>query len=137
MKHRVEIIPCLLPCQGSVVVKSIVMNRREFTLSAAGLASAANAVAQPAKPSIIELRYLRMRTGSENQMQRTSEFLSKAAVPAPDRAGIEPLGFFAGVMAGERPFILALPRFPGRAALETARGNEAQAHESQRAAPAE
>lgn len=102
------------------------MNRREFTRSAAPLAFAAQASAQAPKRSIIELRYLRMRNGSENQLQRTSEFLGKAAVPALERAGIGPLGFFASVIAEESPFVLALATFPSLAAMETAREKEAQ-----------
>src|SRR5437762_6583925 len=105
------------------------MNRREFTKSAAPLAFAAQAAAQTLKPSIIELRYLRMRNGNENQLQRTSDFLSKAAVPALERAGIGPLGFFASVIGEESPFILALATFPSLAAMETAREKETQRSE--------
>src|SRR5438105_755880 len=74
-----------------------------------------------------------MRNGNENQLQRTSDFLSKASVPALQRAGIGPLGFFASVIAEESPFILALATFPSLAAMETAREKEAQDQEYQKA----
>lgn len=81
--------------------------------------------AAPAKRSIIELRYLRMRNTVDNQMQRTTSFLRDSAVPALKRAGIGPLGFFASVIAPESPFILALAAFPSIAAMEAAREKEA------------
>ena len=109
------------------------MNRREFTTTASGLAFAAPAAAEPAQRSIIELRYLRMRNATENQVQRTTDFLSKGAMPALKRAGIGPVGFFASVIAEETPFILALATFPSLAAMETAREKEAQDPEYRKA----
>ncbi|MDQ6759614.1 MAG: NIPSNAP family protein [Acidobacteriota bacterium] len=109
------------------------MNRREFTTAAGGIAFAAPAAAEPAKQSIIELRYLRMRNATENQVQRTTDFLNKGALPALQRAGIEPLGFFTSVIAEESPFILALATFPNLAAMETAREKEAQDPEYRKA----
>lgn len=109
------------------------MNRREFTTTASGLAFAPPAAAEPVKRSIIELRYLRMRNATENQVQRTTDFLSKGAVPALKRAGIEPLGFFTSVIAEESPFILALATFPSLAAMELAREKQAQDPEYQKA----
>lgn len=82
--------------------------------------------AAPAKRSILEMRYLRMRTNTDDQMKRTSDFLSKSALPALQRAGVAPLGFFASVIAPDSPFILALAQFPSLAALETMRDKEAQ-----------
>ena len=80
--------------------------------------------ATPAKKSIIELRYMRMRNTAENQMQRTSDFLKNTAVPALKRAGVGPLGFFTSVIAEESPFVLALATFPNIAAMEAAREKE-------------
>src|SRR5438105_6392140 len=74
-----------------------------------------------------------MRNGNENQLQRTSDFLTKGAVPALERAGIGPLGFFASVIGEESPFILAMATFPSLAAMETAREKEAQDQEYQKA----
>lgn len=84
------------------------------------------AATAPPKNAIIELRYIYMRNGPENQMQRTSDFLKNTAIPALQRAGIGPLGFFASVIAPESPFILALASFPSLAAMETAREAESK-----------
>ncbi len=102
------------------------MKRRDFSLAASGLALAAPLAAAPTKRSIIELRYLRMRTTPENQMQRTADFLRNGAVPALKRAGISPLGFFASVIAEQSPFLLAMAAFPSLAAMESAREKEAE-----------
>ena len=77
------------------------------------------------KRSIIELRKLSMRNTADNQMQRTSDFLKSAALPALKRAGASTVGFFAPVIGEESPFILALAAFPSLAAMETAREKEA------------
>lgn len=91
----------------------------------AGLTLMDTIAAPPAKKSIIELRYIRMRNTADNQMQRTTDFLKNTAVPALKRAGAGPLGFFAGVIAPETPFILSVATFPGMAAMEAAREKEA------------
>ena len=109
------------------------MNRRQFTASAGGLAFVPLAAAEPVKQSIIELRYLRLRNATENQVRRTTDFLGKGALPALTRAGIGPLGFFTGVIAQDTPFILALATFPSLAAMETAREKEAQDPEYRKA----
>jgi hypothetical protein len=84
------------------------MNRRDFieTTVAAGSAGAFAAGAEPGAVKFIELRYYRMRNGS--QVQRTTEFLQKHYAPAARRAGIEPVGFFSGVVAPESPSILVV-----------------------------
>jgi len=83
------------------------------------------AAAAPAKKSIIELRYLRMRNTPDNQMQRTSDFLKNAALPALKRAGAGPLGFFVTVIAPEAPFVLTVVSFPSLSAMETVREKQA------------
>lgn len=83
--------------------------------ASAGLAAAPVAAAQP--NAIFELRYYRMRNGS--QTQRTSDFLSKYFVPAAERLGIGPLGFFGAVIAEGSPFILALVSYPSAAAFQS------------------
>jgi len=101
------------------------MNRRDFLLTSAAALAAPLAAAPSPSRNILELRYLRMRTNPDNEMQRTSDFL-RAAVPALKRSGIAPLGFFASVIAEESPFILAIASFPSLAAMETARAKEAE-----------
>jgi NIPSNAP protein len=100
------------------------MKRRDFLTAAPVAALTARLAAAPVARSIIELRYMRMRT-TDNQMQRTTDFL-RGVVPALKRSGIAPLGFFASVIAEESPFILAMATFPSMAAMETARAKEAE-----------
>ncbi len=87
---------------------------------------AGSLAAEPAKRSILELRYLKMRTNNENQIQRTGDFLNHEAMPALQRAGAGPLGFFASVIAPDSPFILAVAQFPSLAAMEAVREKQSQ-----------
>jgi hypothetical protein len=117
------------------------MTRRKFSLAASGLAlTAALPAANPVSRSILELRWLKMRTNPENQMQRTTEFL-RAAAPVLKRSGASQVGFFGSVIADESPFILELAAFPSLAAMEAAREKMAadkdylQARDAYNAAP--
>jgi hypothetical protein len=96
------------------------MTRRNFTLAASGLAITGPLAAAPAARSFVELRWVKMRTNAENQMQRTTEFLRSAA-PVMKRSGASQVGFFGSVIADESPFILELAAFPSLAAMEAAR----------------
>ena len=85
------------------------MQRRQFVGAAASAGLAAvPAAAQP--NAFFELRYYHMRNGS--QTQRTADFLSKYFLPAAQRVGIGPLGFFSAVVAEGSPFILSLISYP-------------------------
>jgi hypothetical protein len=98
------------------------MNRRKFLNSAAtaGLATGAAAAAPPtSKNAILELMYFRIRNG--NQVQRTSDFLGKSLMPALERAGAGPMGFFGAVIGEQSPFALAVISFPSLAAIGEAR----------------
>src|SRR5580700_11982710 len=99
------------------------MTRRQFSLGATGLALTGHLAAAPSARSILELRWLHMRTNPENQMQRTTEFL-RAAAPVLKRSGASQLGFFGSVIADESPFILSLSAFPSLAAMEATREKE-------------
>jgi hypothetical protein len=118
------------------------MTRRTFSLTASGLALSGPLAlaAAPAGRSILELRWLHMRTNTENQMQRTTEFL-RAISPALKRSGATQLGFFGSVIADESPFILSLRSFPSMAAMEAANEKMAadkeyiQARDAYNAAP--
>ena len=101
------------------------MNRRQFTKSGAGVLLSSSMKGAPAKRSVLEMRYLKLRTGADNQMQRASDFLAKGALPALQRAGGGPVGFFASVIAPESPFILTVAQFPSLAAMETIREKQA------------
>ncbi len=84
------------------------MNRRDFlqTAAAAAPAGALGAAASSSAVKVIELRYYRMRNGS--QVQRTTAFLQNHYAPAARRAGIDPVGFFSGVVAPDSPSVLVL-----------------------------
>ena len=93
------------------------MQRRQFVGAAASAGLAAVPAAAAPQNAFFELRYYLMRTGS--QTQRTSDFLSKSFLPAAQRLGIGPLGFFGAVIAQDSPFILALISYPSAAAFAT------------------
>jgi hypothetical protein len=91
------------------------MQRRQFVGAAASAGLAAVPAAAAQQNSFFELRYYHMRNG--NQTQRTSDFLSRYFLPAAQRLGIGPLGFFGAVIAEGSPFILALISYPSAAAF--------------------
>ena len=62
------------------------MHRRQFIGAAASSGLAAAPVSAAQQKAVFELRYYRMRNGS--QTQRTSDFLSKHFLPAAERLGI-------------------------------------------------
>lgn len=88
---------------------------------------------EPAKRSIIELRYLKMRNNNDNQVQRTTDFLGKEALPALQRAGVKSLGFFASVIGPDTPFVLAVAEFSSLAEMEKIREKQAQDAKYQKA----
>src|ERR1044072_8271708 len=93
------------------------MNRRSF-LATSSLAPLARA-AEPESPrnAFYHLLYFYMRNGS--QVDRTSQYLEKVWMPAAQRAGIGPVGFFSPVLGERAPFILSLASYPSFAAIET------------------
>lgn len=95
------------------------MDRRNF-LSTAGAAGIAAAPASAARENaIFELRWFRMRNGS--QIARTTDFLGRHFVPAARRLGVGPMGYFNAVIADQAPFIMALTSYPSlQALLDTA-----------------
>ena len=85
------------------------MQRRSLlTLPLGAALLPAQEAAAPAQ-ALLELRYFRMRSGP--QMTRTTEYLRKGWLPAAQRAGVGPLGFFSAVVAPESPFILSLASY--------------------------
>ena len=95
------------------------MHRRTFlaTSSLAPLARAAEP--EQAKNAFYHLVYYYMRNGA--QVERTTQYLQKVWMPAAQRAGIGPLGFFSPVLGERAPFILSL------ASLSVFRGNRSLA----------
>ena len=96
------------------------MNRRKFTAATAAAALAGPLPAAPSKKQIVELRWIRMRNTTDNQVARTTDFVRDAA-SALQRAGTPALGFFAPVIAEQSPFILALSAYPSLPEMETIR----------------
>jgi hypothetical protein len=94
------------------------MNRRSFVSASASAGLAASAAPAAGKPSLFEISYIRLRNGS--QVQKTNDFVGKALMPALQRAGAGPMGFFGAVIAEQSPFVMSLISFPSfDAVLET------------------
>lgn len=91
------------------------MQRRSVLTLPLGAALLPAQEAGAAAPAIIELRYFRMRSGP--QVARTTDYLRKGWLPAAQRAGVGPVGFFNAVVAPGSPFILSVASFPNAAAL--------------------
>ena len=84
------------------------MTRRAFLPAVAGSVAAGNAVAaDAAKNAILEFRRIQLRTSSDNQRQRSTDFL-KLQAAAYQRAGVGPVGAFASTIAPDGPFFLVL-----------------------------
>src|SRR5262249_42229993 len=66
-------------------------------------------------PAFLELRYFRLRSGK--QVERTSDYLRRGWLPASQRAGVGPIGFFSATVAPESPFVLTLTSFPSLSAI--------------------
>jgi hypothetical protein len=95
------------------------MERRSFLTLPAGAALLAGPATAAGKRAFFELRYFRMRSGP--QVERTTRYLQRGWLPAAQRAGIAPLGFFNSVIGPQSPFILSLASYPSLAALDAAR----------------
>ena len=91
------------------------MNRRNLITAAVALGAPSQGAT--IKNAIFELRYYRMRNSA--QIQRTTDFLGKHYMPAAQRAGFGPMGFFNQLIADQGPFVLALTSYPGIADIET------------------
>ncbi|HLK67669.1 MAG TPA: NIPSNAP family protein [Bryobacteraceae bacterium] len=93
------------------------MKRRQFVsgVAAAGLANAM--AAEPANPAIFELHYFYMQSGS--QVDRTTQYLSNVLLPAAQRLGMGPMGFFSPVVGERSPYILCLETYSSLAQMET------------------
>lgn len=95
-----------------------------LTTTAAG--TAAQSLAQsPVTRHYIVMRKLFLRNGAEDQMNRLSLFLERAALPAVQRSGAAAVGFFASQLAPDSPFIVALTSYPTLAAYENAQAKMA------------
>jgi hypothetical protein len=96
------------------------MNRRNFLRTTAATALAAPTLSALDRNAIIEMRYVRMRNSSDNQVHRNTEFTGKHLLPALQRAGIGPMGFFMSMIGPDSPFLLAVFSYPSLSAMEVA-----------------
>jgi hypothetical protein len=106
------------------------MKRRNFVAAAAaGLANPAIAE-ETARSQYFALTYYYMVSGP--QVDRTTQYLSGACLPAARRAGVKTSGFFSPVIGERSPFILSLAVHPSLAAMETATAHLAEDKEFQK-----
>lgn len=96
------------------------MKRRTLLQSAGSTVAALSAQVTSPKSSFVDLLYVHMRNSAENQLQRTTDFLRSAYLPAVQRAGGGPVGFFSALIGPGSPFVLAVTGYPSMAAMETA-----------------
>ena len=94
------------------------MQRRTFLKAMAGCGLANSMFAATPKGSIIELRQYSMRNNSDAQMQRTSEFIEKYALPAGKRSGEGVSGVFANMIGPDGPYLLLVNSYGSLAAME-------------------
>lgn len=91
------------------------MQRRSFLTLPLGAAVMRGQETAAPSPAFIELRYFRMRSGK--QTERTTDYLRRGWLPAAQRAGVGPLGFFNSLVAPDSPFVLTLTSFPSLSAV--------------------
>ena len=98
------------------------MDRRNFFTTAAAMAPASLAIAQPGdkKPAILELRYFRSRNTADNQRGKLGTFLGTALAPALKRAGAATVGVFSASIAPDSPYYLMVAQHASLGAFETA-----------------
>lgn len=96
------------------------MDRRNFLMTSAGAALAAPSLMALGNNAILEMRYVRMRNSADNQVQRNTEFTGKYLLPALERAGIGPVGFFSSFIGAGGPFMLAVFSHASLSAMDVA-----------------
>ena len=99
------------------------MTRRKFVPAAAAGAAAlkGQTIQAKAKPCVYELRIVHHRNSADNQRQRMTDLLRNATLPALEKYGAGPVGFFASSIAPGGPFLMALISYPSMAAMEDIR----------------
>jgi hypothetical protein len=92
------------------------MRRSFLAASAAGFAAEAQTPAP--KNALIHLTWYFLRNGTQGE--RTNKYLSSVFLPAAQRAGAGPFGFFNPVIGERSPFVLSLVSYPSFDAMGTA-----------------
>jgi hypothetical protein len=95
------------------------MLRRKFLAGAGATLLMDRLIAAP-KGAILELRHYSMRNNADQQMQRTTEFIEKHAIPASKRAGLGPTAVFGNLIAPSGPFVLMINTYRSLGAMEEA-----------------
>ena len=95
------------------------MTTRRTLLSSALAATALRGQPMQVRPSIYELRWIRLRNGADNQRARLTDYLRDGLVPACARAGIAPMGVFNSSIGPDTPFALLLTQHTSLASMET------------------
>lgn len=97
------------------------MDRRQFLAAATGGTLAmTTAMNGAAKPSIIELCFLRMRNTQDAMMQRTNDFLAGGYIPTLERAGARHIGAFTNLIGEGNPRTLLVSEYSDLGAWESA-----------------
>jgi hypothetical protein len=97
------------------------MKRRHFLAAPAAasvLASSSSLQGQETTPKVIELRWFKLRTSTENQRARLTESLSIDFLNACQRQKVGPVGLFGSSIGPDTPFILLAIEHASLAAFE-------------------
>src|SRR4051812_37150206 len=97
------------------------MTRRAFVPATLGVAATTMSAADSPKPGYLEIRRYQLRNSTDNQRQRTTDFLRQQAA-AFARAGAGPVGAFASSIAPNTPFLLTVVAYPTASAIEDVAG---------------
>lgn len=92
------------------------MQRRSFLVGGAALPLAA--APAPSAKAVMVLTWIRMRNSPDEQLRRTSEFLTQSLLPALKRAGTGPVGLFTQTVGEQSPAILTLVSYASFADFE-------------------
>lgn len=97
------------------------MTRRRFVPAATAAAStslASQSATGAGSTAILELRWIRLRNGADNQRQRVTEFMRDAVKPALERAGVPGMAFFATSLGPDTPAILQVTQYASLGAMD-------------------
>lgn len=94
------------------------MTRRNMLGATIGGGAALATAEEAPRRAFFELRFYYMRNSLTNQVQRTTDFVTKEYAPAARRAGVGPVGIFSAVIAPESPFLLVVAGYPSLAAMQ-------------------
>jgi hypothetical protein len=99
------------------------MTRRRFVPTAAAAAGAAlkGQTKSAAKPCVYELRIVHQRNTADHQRERMNDLIKNATLPALEKYGAGPAGFFSNAVAPGGPFMMAIISYPSMAAMEDTR----------------